>query len=180
MKYLCETIADLLSTKSINCSETPTNMNGFSNLQNGITHGNKGWLDSECKALQNSSFNPEITMADDVVFYRTNPKITFGISTKTIYSAWCFNADGTKKDYFDTTSCKNTDFEHMLDSDQTFKKTNSDNMLIYYADICIDIDGINKGEDPFGYGIRADGKILTGARADEWLEKGFQKGKNDN
>ena len=45
---------------------------------------------------------------------------------------------------------------------------------------CIDIDGINKGEPPFGYGIRADGKILTGARADVWLEKGFQKGKKDN
>ena len=38
----------------------------------------------------------------------------------------------------------------------------------------MDIDGIGKGEDPFGYGIRADGKILTGKRADEWLEKNIQ------
>jgi len=44
----------------------------------------------------------------------------------------------------------------------------------------VSIDGINKGEDPFGYGIRADGKILIGARADVWLEKDFQKGKKDN
>ena len=33
------------------------------------------------------------------------------------------------------------------------------------------MDGINKDEDPFGYGIRADGKIFLGARAQEWLQK---------
>ena len=33
------------------------------------------------------------------------------------------------------------------------------------------VDGVDKGEDPFGYGIRVDGKILNGARADEWLER---------
>ena len=37
------------------------------------------------------------------------------------------------------------------------------------------IDGINKGEDPFGYGIRADGKIYYGARATEWMNKKIQK-----
>ena len=57
-----------------------------------------------------------------------------------------------------------------------------------YKILCIDPDGIPKdGSEncddkkdicPFGYGIRADGKILTGARADEWLEKDLQKGKN--
>ena len=40
----------------------------------------------------------------------------------------------------------------------------------------MDVDGINKGEDPFGYGIRADGKIIMGARADEWMNKSIQKG----
>ena len=39
----------------------------------------------------------------------------------------------------------------------------------------MDIDGIGKGEDPFGYGIRADGKVLPGARADEWLQKSIQE-----
>ena len=42
----------------------------------------------------------------------------------------------------------------------------------------MDIDGINKGEPPFGYGIRFDGKILTGKRADEWINKNIQKGDN--
>ena len=38
----------------------------------------------------------------------------------------------------------------------------------------MDVDGINKGEEPFGYGIRADGKILVGSRAQQWIEKSIQ------
>ena len=52
----------------------------------------------------------------------------------------------------------------------------------HYRVLCMDIDGIPDNataddcvnECPFGYGIRADGKILNGARADEWLEKSIQ------
>ncbi len=70
-----------------------------------------------------------------------------------------------------------------------------------YKPICIDIDGTPDGEInidkldlsqdsnwwysskpcddvkdicPFGYAIRADGKIITGARADSWLAKSIQ------
>ena len=39
----------------------------------------------------------------------------------------------------------------------------------------MDIDGINEGEDPFGYGIRADGKVFFGARTNEWLQKSIQE-----
>jgi len=73
-------------------------------------------------------------------------------------------------------------------SDHHFEFTDENGFDITYKFFCIDIDGIPNNvtltdcvnECPFGYGIRADGKILTGARADVWLEKGFQKGKNDN
>ena len=50
---------------------------------------------------------------------------------------------------------------------------------------CIDVDGIPAGGSancddkkdicPFGYGIRVDGKIVTGARANEWIAKSIQK-----
>ena len=53
-----------------------------------------------------------------------------------------------------------------------------------YKTFCIDIDGIPSGGSskcddvkdicPFGYGIRADGKILAGKRADEWLSRSIQ------
>jgi len=56
---------------------------------------------------------------------------------------------------------------------------------INYKIFCIDADGIPKGGDggcnevndicPFGYGIRVDGKIIPGARADEWLKKSIQE-----
>lgn len=38
----------------------------------------------------------------------------------------------------------------------------------------MDVDGIDKGEAPFGYGIRIDGKIILGKHAQEWIEKGIQ------
>ena len=38
----------------------------------------------------------------------------------------------------------------------------------------MDIDDMQDGEDPFGYGIRVDGKIILGARAQEWLNKNIQ------
>jgi hypothetical protein len=44
-------------------------------------------------------------------------------------------------------------------------------VLCVYKILCVDVDGIGKGEDPFGYGIRVDGKILLGPRAQEWLDK---------
>ena len=45
--------------------------------------------------------------------------------------------------------------------------------------MCIDIDGIPTNattddcvnECPFGYSLRADGKIFLGAKAKEWLAK---------
>lgn len=42
----------------------------------------------------------------------------------------------------------------------------------------MDVDGIDKGEAPFGYGVRADGKILPGPKAQEWIKKSIQKGKD--
>jgi len=68
---------------------------------------------------------------------------------------------------------------------------NGEGSDIVYKVFCVDVDGFDesKGSDncddskdvcPFGYGIRADGKILPGTRADEWMEKGLQRGQEDN
>ncbi len=45
-----------------------------------------------------------------------------------------------------------------------------------YKPFCIDIDG-EGGIKPFGFGVRADGKIMTGARADRWLERDLNQEK---
>ena len=59
-------------------------------------------------------------------------------------------------------------------SDTNARSLGTSDFNTVYKPICIDIDGINKGEDPFGYGIRVDGKILAGRRASTWLEKSIQ------
>ena len=65
--------------------------------------------------------------------------------------------------------------------------------LRIYKIMCVDVYGIPRdlkkyssvveqyngetecgNECPFGYGIRADGKIINGARATEWLNKSIQ------
>ena len=43
-----------------------------------------------------------------------------------------------------------------------------------YKGLCMDIDGFNQGEDPFGYGIRYNGKIIFGLRASEWFKRTIQ------
>ena len=45
-----------------------------------------------------------------------------------------------------------------------------------YKCICMDIDGINNGEAPFGYGVRVDGKVEISGRGKEWINKSLQKG----
>ena len=47
-----------------------------------------------------------------------------------------------------------------------------------YKVFCIDIDG-KDGIKPFGYGIREDGKIFTGRRADWWLKRDITKKETD-
>ena len=78
---------------------------------------------------------------------------------------------GTTSDY-----CKNYP-QVCAENNRYFKGGNLDDFGSdrIYAIFCMDIDGLNQGEDPFGYGIRVDGKILTGKRADEWLEKSIQE-----
>ena len=53
----------------------------------------------------------------------------------------------------------------------TFTTIDTNGFYQYYKVFCIDIDGVNKGEAPFGYGIRRDGKLLVGTRATQWLQK---------
>ena len=147
--YFCETFADIISTKSVNCSNATTDNIYFSpskEVNNRLLKVEqsmpKSDLDDSCKYYA-ETIGEEISATDNVVYYQTCPYRHFG---------W---RDDTGRLFRD-----------VIDS-------NGFNEI--YKVFCIDIDGIGKGEDPFGYGIRADGKILTGARADEWLAKSIQE-----
>ena len=149
IKYFCNSFADIVSTKSVNCSTTSTCANCtpqtfVSVPANGPSAGwdmtydvAKTQFDSACSSNA-TSVGAEIITTDGVSFFQVNPAGTFGLD-------W---GGGVR----------------LLTAD----------MGGYYKVFCFDVDTFGSGEAPFGYGIRADGKILNGARADAWLNKSIQ------
>lgn len=174
--YFCESFADIVSTKSFNCSENTQNTSESS----ASIYYNKlatDWesmkdlqrYDDTCKTQANTT-GAEIVMPDGVTFYQGVPAFTFGISN--------VKARATLND---TRHCQEDNYASICDlrwfsspnGPVTF--ANEHGFDTEYKLFCMDIDGLDKGEDPFAYGIRADGKILIGYKAKEWLEKSIQK-----
>ena len=168
-KYFCETLAQVMTTKSVNCSSSQTQgYNGYVILSNETVVGTpkvsyevdqtkiqatKAKLDEDCLNVA-SKVQAEIILPDNSQLYQVEPAVTFGV--------------------FKTTSAGGGSVFAKPGNVPIFKDQNG--FDIAYKEICIDIDGIGKGEDPFGYGIRGDGKILNGKRAEEWQNKTLQKG----
>ena len=167
--YFCETFADVISTKKVNCSEVKNGDNTTSNnvARVHILNNEEGDnlqevqenLDEYC--LEYTQAGEEIVSTDGIIYYQTTPYYTFGFE-------W---------DYWNPDEDENIQNPHhrlfgALDAEWTKNNNGFDPI---YKPFCMDIDGINKGVEPFGYGIRADGKILLGKRALEWQEKEIQK-----
>ena len=191
-EYFCSTIADVLLTQNYHCLESAdTGMIGSVNLYYGGTlindlvacevyiSGNYSFqitstlvektkedLDSLCKETITSSY---VIANDNITFFEVNPAMRFG-------------SKGSKKLCSDTSAV----FPRYFSPPNQFPAIYSDQngMDINYKAFCVDIDSIPTNNSsscddindicPFGYGIRADGKILTGKRADEWLNKSIQ------
>ncbi len=173
--YFCKSFADVISAKEVNCMEdeigwkagrTYILLNGESigasykpknPTQDSISQA-KIKLDTNCKDAQNDT-PEEIILNDGIIFYSAS-SVAFG-------TAFTKNANDdnynwktryfSPPDKFPANYCDKSGFD------------------IAYKVFCMDVDKFNSGEDPFGFGIRADGKILTGARADEWVNKSIQK-----
>ena len=150
-KQFCNALADVLSAKSVNCSDV-----GSPNLDSTVlanilpsqaTFVNDGSIgvriyeQADCMCRTNDDSVAEIITSDGVTIYTVNPKWHFGSKIP-----------GSEKRLFN------------LCSEQERYK--------YY---CIDIDGIGEGEDPFGYAVRADGKVFLGSRAQAWMERDIQQ-----
>ena len=153
--YFCRTVADLLATKSVNCGEKGSANTIYANgLSCSDWENQESKLDTACLD-EASNIGEEIVTVSGIVFYQTYTSTPFGWDN---YSYWprLFTQN--------VTSCSG-------------KGTCDDEAPSAYRCkrvFCMDVDGIGTGEDPFGYGIRADGKIVVGARAQEWLEKDLQ------
>ncbi len=185
--YFCESIADLLSTKSVNCQEaskgSPGSWLASNEWINDVVNGSrqrrtvteetiaatKAKFDSACKNAA-KVIGPEIVTTDGITYYNAGT--------------------GTQ---FHTQSPKNTQTGETFEDMRVFSPpgqfpanyADEDGFDISYKIYCIDVDGIPnnpddctcnpKDECPFGYGIRADGKIMPGARAEEWMKKDPQE-----
>ena len=148
--YVCKVMADILTVKKEACSSAQQNSYYAVQTYSGgdITATAKANLDSHCKSAY-AGVGPEIETTDGVVWYQGSPHHTFGVGgTNRYFSA----PDDTSPRYPD-----------------------ADNFDANYKTFCIDVDGTGP-EAPFGYGVRADGKILMGKRAEEWNKKSVQRG----
>ncbi len=119
-------------------------------------------FDKTCEDRQKTPTGAEVTTTDGIQYFQTG------------VAAFGEGASVVSKTDDNKTSITHCNTRFMAPPNQTPYIADSNGMDIVYKIFCMDIDGINQGEDPFGYGIRADGKILTGKRADEWLEKSIQ------
>ena len=165
-KYFCSTFSDVISVKNQNCADKNNscyNLNKENFVQLYSQWGQtleeaKKTLDKVCLEC-GEVVGAEIISNDNITYYQTSPNYTFGMPW---YEDYELTVELNQRFF----SPPNGPVVH--GDDNGFDRM--------YKIFCMDIDGINKGEDPFGYGIRADGKILLGARADEWLQKSIQKG----
>ena len=170
-KYFCATFSDLLNVKNVKCknSTNATVENGYycwdwAEIEmetNGKTVPQA--LDNYC--IDNISEN-QITTNDNITYYETNQFASFGIT-------FDGNTYDTDRELLHIGAENNTDF-----ADGKYSKTEymaKFGLYRCFKVFCMDVDGLNQGEDPFGYGIRVDGKIILGKRAQEWLGKSIQE-----
>jgi len=190
--YLCNSFAEQLSVKKTSCvvnNVSGTNAKWMLSNENleAVATGSqvtrtvteetilatKKKFDEECKK-SGKLMGAEIITTDDIVYYQAG-KTQFG--TNLIQAAESPNLS------------EDIHFRKFSPPGQIPANYSDQNGFdIVYKIFCIDVDGIPdnatttdcKNECPFGYGVRADGRILNGKRADEWLTKGFQKGSNEN
>jgi len=164
--YFCNTFADVLgNVKEKDCQQEITKITPGIQYYLGTSTGNTDnarWLDGFCRKYQENSFLPAIVLSDGTHYYESTPSFPFGGKFKTLYEQLHGNLDGCIRDG----NCE----ARLLDGGHRTPAGSSS----YHKSFCMDIDGFNQGEAPFGYGIRKDGKIFFGARATEWFKKTIQ------
>ncbi|MBR2068225.1 MAG: type II secretion system protein [Candidatus Gastranaerophilales bacterium] len=172
--YFCEAFADIVSTKGVNCWGGGTAKQYADIRNNGKTDKTKNIpkfktaLDTTCKTIQKSVNagkdyqGAEIVTTDNVVWFEASPATPMGI---------CNSGSGA--------SCVRLFSDPESGTAVPADFQDSQGFDAIYKVFCMDVDGGNgsdsdKSEAPFGYGIRADGKIMPGARADEWAKRSVQ------
>ena len=166
--YFCKSFADMLNTKSINCSDETGEITVNSIVCSDWDTYNMGTdgtqvqaMDKFCKTFLN--VKSQIISSDGIVFYETASNMPFG------WDKYEYYLPNNKRLFLEPVGFSN----ERLPADKQINEI--DTAYRCKKVFCMDVDGIDSGEEPFGYGIRADGKILLGKRAQEWLNKSIQE-----
>ena len=165
--YFCKTFSDIVSVKEADCGLTIYSglhlvlvnsiFSSLSTIEKLID------IDSACVDMLTTTYSSlgynQIKSTDNVVFYEIG--MSFGREVP--------QADGT---------CSGSGVKAKDEGgyDICLDENGKD---YFYQPFCIDIDGIEGPIKPFGYGIRTDGKIKAGARADWWLKRDITKKETD-
>ncbi len=157
IQYFCNSFADLVSAKENNCT--------FDALD--TTHT---LLIAQIPAY----YYDKIETISDTYCLPTSTIFTKG------YNSFKTNDDVTFYDYGNvfgraSASCtysKTDEFGYEMCTDKN-------GFDVSYQIVCMDIDGVDGPIKPFGYGVRSDGKIVSGLRARWWLQRDITKKETD-
>ncbi len=164
--YFCNSLADIISVKEKSCKVTLFDLENVTtavSISGKPSDENRLKVDAACPMMLNYSATngnglDKIVTIDNVTYYlygtmfgRENP-----------VSGACAAGQILVQDEAGKDICIEEDGTDIL-----------------YSAFCIDIDGIEGPIKPFGYGIRTDGKIKAGARADWWLKRDITKKETD-
>ena len=147
-KYFCGTLSDILTAKRVNCSDSNLGYNSSAliNLPNLETDEIDGIKVYE---YVDCMCKQHVESGEEITL--SDNTIIYTINPHYHFGSLTESGEANEKRLFNL--CSNE------------KR---------YKIVCLDIDGINHGEDPFGYALRADGKIIYGSRANAWIKAGIQ------
>ncbi len=183
-QYFFNTFANVVSTKEIALDWSSSGggaglmcSNGRSNTQFKIE------LDELCIHEQNNAYYKKniLKTTDNVTFYQFSNSTPFGYSQYTYANTddgnpYWSGVSVAYPDPFNPDELNETDCAVGVNYGENIGELKFDTS---YKIFCVDIDGADGAIKPFGYGIRRDGKIATGLRADWWLEREITKKETD-
>lgn len=165
--YFCETLAELLSVKEKDCEIDNSEGDGYVLTFTAPADGSEGVDNTATAKIEvdnvclEANKGAQIITVDGISWYEANQPFTFAQKKA-----------GTSERIFSAVEGNSITYKDKGGFDAAYKV------------VCFDVDGVDpedteedkRSEAPFGFGIRSDGKILSGARADEWAKKSVQKG----
>ncbi len=178
-QYFFNSFANIVSVKELSLDWSSTGSGEEAHCSNKMSVAQfKAGFDTACSTYQNDTNIKKniLTTTDNITFYQISRQRSFARS----WYGSTYGGGGVPvytglhvyyPDPFDYSELAATTCAH--NASETLKFDAS------YKLFCIDIDGANGPIKPFGYGIRRDGKIATGARADWWLEREITKKETD-